>query len=184
MIRYSYITASLREGMKADYRKMLDDIQAAYVCYKRSSNGIELEMQHIWDNPDIDFFMALSRRHPKVLIELSIKTLDESDFSKDINFLRQRFKAGEVETSEGEVTYEPFERILNAKERNEPPKPSVEELFQVTLNTLRSIRESGYVPCSSPSPSSGEKSIRDSIDRSLRYLESAIAMHKYLYRTR
>lgn len=183
MINYTFIKASLKEGKKNDYKEILEIIQKCYVSYNRTANGIEFEMQHSWNEKDFDTFISLSKEHPKVLIQLNVREMDASDFSNHISFFRHRYRNGEAETTEGEINYEPFEHILTEKEQTKPEKPDIEDLFETTLNTLKSIRESGYIPCSSLAPSSTEASIRKGIDKSLKYLESTLSLHRYLYKT-
>jgi len=58
---------------------------------------------------------------------------------------------------------------------------SVGEKMQMCLDTLMSIRESGYWPYASPAPCSTEVRIKESLDKSINNLSTALYWHKEMF---
>lgn len=58
---------------------------------------------------------------------------------------------------------------------------STQEKMQQCLDTLMSIRESGYWPYASPCPCSTEVRIKESLDKSINNLETALYWHKEMF---
>lgn len=58
---------------------------------------------------------------------------------------------------------------------------STEEKMQMCLDTLMSIRESGYWPYASPAPCSTEVKIKENMDTAIERIDNAIFWHDEMF---
>lgn len=74
------------------------------------------------------------------------------------------------------------ERLLGTSDSQSLPAGTVDKTLTIARNQLLSITRSGYIPFTSPAPSSTEKAVKQAILDALSSVRKAIETHESLYR--
>lgn len=132
------------------------------------------QFQTEWYLSDHRFFSSLAKENPGTIIEI-----DSRNENQD-SYWRARFLNDKCEEIDVMQKYSIFKKILTDSERKRK-KMTVTEKLDMAIELIQSIRTSGYIPCSSPCPSSTEYSIRKLLDHVNDSLETVLAQHKSMY---